>query len=365
MFGRLLTSLFPSFTKAKVTPNYLAFEQAHEAEVEHVEHLIQSVSTTEPLIDAPKLYDSDLLNQKFYQYLFGNNEKAQQNVELCLFIANKIEPALKNPKVLVDCLPVLPVSLTTLLAELKKEEFSTDVLIDVIEKEPSIAGKVIELANTPFYHRGNKEITDLKAAFMSMGSKGLVEGVINGFVSQLTPQSNVYYKQFGEKIWQHSLETGQLTKYLLEKDNKHELSGSGYFVGLILNLGHMVIFQLMMEAFSCVDPDAKPDADFFQNIINKYSLRLTYQIAKYWDLPSSIIESLAVQMKINSINILQKASNTYPIAGSVYEGNTINIIETLFKHEQLSKKEVQLLANSLIYSSAGQLYVKTIINCQS
>jgi HD-like signal output (HDOD) protein len=361
VFGQLLTSLFPSFTKSKATPNYLVFEQAKSADSEHVEDLIQSISTNEPVIDTPKLYDSDLLNQKFYQYLFGYNETADKNSELCLFVANKIEPALTKPKVLVDCLPVLPVSVTTLLSELKKDDFNTDVLIEVIEKEPSIAGKVIELANTPFYHRGNKEITDLKSAFMCMGSKGLIEGVINGFVSQLTPQSNVYFKQFGEKIWQHSLDTGQLAKYLLENENKSDLSGAGYFVGLILNLGHMVIFQLMMEAFAFIDPESKPDADFFQNIINKYSLQLTYQIAKYWALPGSLLESLIVQMKVNSLSVLEKASNTYPIAAAVYEGNTLSIIETLFNQKKLTKKEVQLLANSLIYSSAAKSYVNKLI----
>ena len=361
MFGRLLTSLFPSFSTSKAAPNYLVFEQAKSADIEHVEELIQSVSTNEPVIDVPKLYDSDLLNHKFYQYLFGNNELSHKNNELSLFVANKIEPALTKPKVLVDCLPVLPISVTTLLSELKKEEFSTDVLIDVIEREPSIAGKVIELANTPYYHRGSKEITDLKSAFMCMGAKGLIEGVINGFVSQLTPQSNVYFKQFGEKIWQHSLDTGRLTKRLLEHENKHELSGAGYFVGLILNLGHMVVFQLMMEAFAFVDPEAKPDADFFQNIINKYSLRLTYQIAKYWELPSSILEALAVQMKVNSLSVLAKASNTYPIAAAVYEGNTLSIIETLFNQTRLTKKEVQLLSNSLLYSNEAKLYIENLI----
>ncbi len=357
MFGRLLTSLFPSFTKTKVTPNYHVFEQAEQAGKEQVESFIESVSTKEPVINRPKIYDEQFLNQAFYQYLFGKHEHVVKNDELCTFVAKRIEPALNDPKLLFDCLPVLPVSLTTLLAELKKDEFNTDVLIEVIEKEPSIAGKVIELANTPFYHRGSNEITDLRTAFMCMGAKGLVEGVINGFVSQLTPQSSVYYKQFGAKIWQQSLNTGQLTKYLLEHENLQEQAATGYFVGLILNLGHMVIFQLMMEAFSVVDPDSKPDIEFFQNIINKYSLTLTYKIARYWQLPNSLLESIAVQMKINSLNILKKATLNYPIAAAVHEGNTLSMLETLHTQGTLSAKEVTLLATNLISSEEGKEYI--------
>ncbi|WP_114327078.1 HDOD domain-containing protein [Candidatus Colwellia aromaticivorans] len=72
----------------------------------------------------------------------------------------------------MENLPVLPVSLAKVIEQLNDEEFDTEVLISLIQQEPVIAGKVIELANSSYYNRNNKNITDLKSAFMLLGANG-------------------------------------------------------------------------------------------------------------------------------------------------------------------------------------------------
>lgn len=361
MYKALLNLLFPSFSTKDCTPDYFVFEKSHEEDELLKKEFLKEASTSGIPVTSPQNinYDEHYLNNIFYQYLFGDNTHTHQNNELSRFVSERIEMALVKPKKLIDCLPILPLSVTTLLAELNKPNFNTDILIEVIEKEPSIAGKVIELANSPYYHRGHKEITDLRAAFMAMGAKGLIEGVINGFIHQLTPKANVYYKQFGEKIWQHSLDTGHKTKALLNSGEHNELAGTGYFVGLFINLGYMVIFQLMMEAFSHIDPEAKPDVLFFQNVLDKYALKLTHQIAHYWALPKTLNDGIAIQLKINSSDTLSHMQINYPIAVAVYESRMISKMDTMLSHALLDERELTIIANKILSSATAIKYIQT------
>lgn len=356
MFSSLLAKLFPSFTKQKHTPNYEVFANSTADSEKITNDLVKAIANNYAPMESSVL-DENVAVQRFQEYLFGRYERSVQNEELNKFVIAGIERALNNPKYLIENLPILPLSLSTLLKELNREEFSTDLVIEVIESEPSIAAKVIELANSTFYHRGNKAITDLKSAFMCLGVSGLTEGVINGFVSQLTPQPSVYYKQFGDKIWQHSLATGQLTKLLLEKEGLAEESGTGYFLGLVINLGNMIIFQLMTEAFAYVNPEARPDHLFFQKVIDKYSLSLTYKLAHFWHLPESICKGLAVQKKITSLQVLSKAQEQFPVAVAVYESHRINMLMTLVEHDRLLPENIKVLIPLMFTTDEAKHYL--------
>ena len=113
-----------------------------------------------------------------------------------------------------------------------------------------------------------------------------IEGVINGFVSKLTPQSQIYFKQYGNKIWQHSLDTGVIANALIKASPFKAEAAQGYLIGLICNLGDMIIYQLLMEAFSFVHPDSQPNSYAFKELMQKKSKSLAYHIAKHWQFSS-------------------------------------------------------------------------------
>ena len=270
MFNQLVNSLFSSFKK-KHTPNYFYFEDSRNLKEEEQE---QAVTELQDLLtsESKKLVSLEEEYQlKFYNFLFGQSPPTQQHDELSLYIASQVENVLNSPNSVLESLPILPNSLTKILEQSAKDDFDTDVLLKLIQEEAVIAAKVIELANSSYYNRRNKEITDLKSAFMLLGVNGLIEGVINGFVSKLVPQSHIYFKQYGNKIWQHSLSTGVIAKELIAKSSGESESAQGYLIGLICNLGDMIIYQLLIEAFSFVHPDCQPNSFAFKELMFKNS----------------------------------------------------------------------------------------------
>ena len=371
MFKKLISKIFKK--KAANSTNLYYFEDLKKSEAPKekvspdIQHNIQqSNSADNHTNNQPLRYFSfeEEYHQAFYDYLFGmpNSFTSSHNDELSEFISEKVESLLKNPKLILDALPILPMSLTKIIEQLNNDDFDADELISLIQQEPAIAAKVLELANSTYYNRNGKEVIDLKSAFMVLGAQGLSEGVINGFVNKLVPQSSIYFRQYGQKIWQHSLSTGVNAKTLVSKSNIKNDAAQAYFIGLISNLGDVIIYQLMIDAFDVVHPDCQPNSTLFKSVMAKNSKKLTYFIAKHWNFPSSILEVLALQTKVKRAALLPALHQKLPIACYVYEAKLISELQLRMTKETLADDYIDEIKTSLLFTDEATDYLNLVIS---
>jgi HD-like signal output (HDOD) protein len=354
MFRRALEKLFPSLSD-KTEANVFYFEETRKAALAAEENSPDD----KPFANDPIMMMTDEQRHMlaFYDVLFGQSSHNQQPDELSEYVASKLEGVIAKPAALLKSLPILPASLTQVLEAISSDDFNVDCLVDLIEHEPVIAAKVIELANSSFYKRGSKAVTDLKSAFMGLGTDGLVEGVINGFVSKMTPQANVYFRQYGDKIWHHSFCTGVISKKLISASPHKEHAAQGYLIGLIANLGDMIIYQLMTDAFAVVHPDSQPDSWAFKNLMVTHSRRLTCLMAKYWNFPEDIIKALLVQTKLTKSAMLPRGFKQYPIASYVFEANLLSELEFRFLDKQFDADTLLQTGQDVLHSEEALAYL--------
>ena len=360
MFKAVLKLLFPS-VKGNNKPNYFYYEEDQNTEEEIQQKSLEDEKITRDVKPLRLVSVEEIHQQDFYDFLFGQSSATTQQDELSLYVAEKVEAVLKRPNIIIEAMPVLPASLSKIIDQLSDNNFDTEELLSLIQQEPSIAAKVIELANSSFYNRANKEVTDLKAAFMLLGSNGLIEGVINGFVSKLTPQAQIYFKQYGNKIWQHSLGTGVIAKALIKVSPYKTEAAQGYLIGLICNLGDMIIYQLLMEAFAFVHPDCQPSSYGFKELMQKKSKQLAYHIAKHWQFPQSILDALALQVKVTNASMLSTVFSKRPIACFVYEANIISELMMMLEHKDKTEEEIKEAVTILLYSNEAKQYVERLL----
>jgi len=360
MFKAVLKRLFPS-VKSKDKPNYFYFEEDKGLDTEVVKQAEESSYRANQVKPVCLASVEESHQHAFYDFLFGQSPATTKHDELSLYVANKVESLLQNPKDMLSVMPILPASLSMVIEQLNDEHFNTDVLLDLIQQEPSIAAKVIELANSSFYNRSNKEIADLKSAFMLLGSNGLIEGVVNGFVSKLAPQSKIYFKHYGNKIWQHSQATGVIAKELINDSAYKGDAAQGYLIGLICNLGDMIIYQLLMEAFAFVHPDCQPNSYAFKELMQKKSKTLTYHIAKHWQFPQSILDALALQVKITSRSKLATVFSKRALACFVYEANIISELAMMLEQSDKPEFEIKDSIVTLLYSEQAKKNIEYLL----
>lgn len=360
MFNTLIKRLFPFSRKNQ--SNFFYFEESKKTAEELKEKMIddlQSSMTTKAINIESK---EERQQKAFYDFLFGQSPPTVQHDELSLFVSKKIAQLLSQPAVILKALPVLPASLTKILEQLNNNDFDTKALVALIQQEPVIAAKVIELSNSSYYNHGEKEISDLKSAFMLLGTNGLIEGVINGFIGSFTPESRVYFQQYGVKIWHHCLTTGVIAKKLLHASPHKQDAAQGYLIGLICNLGDMIIYQLLTEAFAYVHPDSQPNSFAFKDLMYKNSKVLTYHIAKYWHFPQTILDALALQAKLTRSAMVKPLSEKRPVACFIYEANLISELTMMFEHGDVTENELVEAKNSLLSSDEAKNHLSELLN---
>lgn len=364
MFAKLVKSLFPSLTTKKVEANYHYFETSRAEEdglskktVDDIQKQLNTSAENNTLITSSvikKAGITDAQREQFFSYLFGDVSSQVVLDPLSEFVSKKIESLLvyprDNPQLIFNSLPVLPLSVTTIMAEINKPDFDVNVLITTISQEPSMATEVIKLANSAGFQRSSKPVTDLKSAFMAMGSKGLLQGVIYSYLKRFVPSPNVYYKQFGDKIWQHCLQCGAIAQAAVASSDIKEQANTAYFVGLVCNLGVMVIFQIMIEAFSHVSPDEQPNTLAFQLLVERYGQRLSFEIAKYWQLPEPILRALALQLKIKPETPREKVLPQNRLGFFIYEANKLSELQALWHSKLIDENELELRSDHYLKS---------------
>ncbi|MEZ9546299.1 MULTISPECIES: HDOD domain-containing protein [Vibrio] len=347
MFKRVLQALFSPFVDSKNKPSAEPVQQEQQQTV--ATDSVPSSIFVPPSSAQPSSLIVDktlsLHDGEFLDYLFGESRLRTESDPFSDFVACQIERLIRSPKALLNELPVMPASVTTLMAELQSDEFDIDALLRVIEREPSMAADVIKLANSAFYKRGEKQVTDLKTAFLNMGSQGLVEGVVNSYMKNFTPGNNIYWRHFGEKIWYHSVQTASFSKELMKDSSSQEDQAAAYFVGLIRNLGKMIIFQMMVEAFKHVDPSVPPNSLALKRLMNSYSIRLTYTIAKFWELPESVLTAIGYQ-----------ESSRYectPLGQAVFEANYLSELKYLLEEQAIEAEQFKTRCKETLLSPAA------------
>lgn len=335
---------------ANEKPNFEYFEQTKNQDEKEQEKALTKLNQT--LAKSDSLEKVEDIHTQFSNYLFGESSNADEENALSRYVAKEIELLLtQKASLILKSLPVMPNTVVMLIKELESAEFDTNILIDAVKREPSMAADVIKLANSAKFRRGDKDITDLKSAFMVMGSKGLLEGVIYSYLSNFTPTANVYFKQFGDKIWHHSQQCADLTQSLIVANGKFDLAATAYFVGLIRNIGQMIIFQLMVDAFSYVDPASSPSSKAFKQLIQTYSLKLTYTIAKAWQLPDFIIRSLKFQVSAEQSQQLAMHRDKDPLALISFEANMVSELICLQENKMVDEDYVNKELSKLIFSA--------------
>jgi len=361
MFTSLVKRLFPS-ANGDSQPNYFYFEDNKAEEQEQQEQAVEELQDSLAAKSVSLVSPEEQHQKAFYDFLFGQPSRGEHHDELSIYITNKIEKLLQTPTHILQVLPVLPASLAKVLEQVNDREFDTEAVIALIQQEPAIAAKVTELANSSFYNHSDREITDLKSAFMLLGQDGLMQGVLNGFVNQLTPAPSVYFRQYGDKIWQHSLSTGVVAREIIAQSAYKQEAAPGYLLGLICNLGDMIIFQLLMEAFSFVHPDCQPNTYAFKNLLYENSKKLTYHIAKHWQFPPSILDALALQAKLTKSAMLQPLFIKRPVACYVYEANIISELAMRFEHGELEEAQMITAKEHLLYSREAKQHLEQLTN---
>lgn len=255
---------------------------------------IPDVSVRDEIIDTSSL---------FYDLLFNNQDTGIESSSglnpLEKSILLKVESSVGRPENIALNVVRLPKVLHKVSSLIDSDDYTAEQLAELITQDPVLAADVIKLVNSAHYQLGSQEVTSLQEAVVRLGGLQIKSIVLTIVMQNMMDIKPIYFKLFGQYLWQHSLSTALWAKQLAK--SRGEDPDLAYFLGLIHDVGKIALFKLIVDEMNISDPQFRPSSKLFRQMMTKHSLRLSALIAQSWLLPGAVVKALSEQVDNNAM----------------------------------------------------------------
>lgn len=196
-------------------------------------------------------------------------------------------------------------------------------LIEVVEIDPPLMGKVLKVANSAYYSPVN-EIGDLKHAVVWIGLDTLKELALSQKVSDIFRGNGCINGYSREALWKHCVVVAKLCKTIYRKEFG-EKGSDAYVAGLLHDIGIIVEDHFLPDDFKTVLESIRSEKDDLQQqekkILGFNHARLGKVLTENWGLPQELSGAIGYHHN--------------PLVG---DASIVRMATTISVSERLSKK---------------------------
>lgn len=189
-------------------------------------------------------------------------------------------------------LPSLPDVALHIRKALESETGSAQQIADILSQDPSLAARLLQLANSPLY-RARAEIDNLHLAVARLGVRIVRDLVTTLAMRQMFQTDSPVLEQHFRALWSCSIRVAAISRSLATRqpglDNEQAL-----LAGLIHNIGALPIVMLAQR-----DPQLINDRAALQQLTRDIQDQVGEIILAFWHFPRSLIEVVSLCHKFD------------------------------------------------------------------
>jgi HD-like signal output (HDOD) protein len=179
-------------------------------------------------------------------------------------------------------IPMLPAMASHVVDLALDPEVSATRITNVVSKDPVLATRVIQLANSAFSAPAT-EITSIGEAVVRMGTGPVRNVVTAACLSSLAADPRIYGKHGRDHI-DHSIGTAYLAWLIADRAN--ESPDEAFLYGLLHDIGKLVILKLARD---CRNFDiAAPSEEDTAVVLAEMHAPIGGHVLKQWGMPKSL-----------------------------------------------------------------------------
>lgn len=192
-------------------------------------------------------------------------------------------------------IPPLPDILLRLESKIEDPKSNISDIAILIETEPILAGRMIQLSNSVFFGRGGNEVENLSQAIIRLGLKMILDLAYTLEVPKLFMKGKGINQN---RFWQHSLAVAILSRNLNQRLEgliiEQDLC---YLSGLMHDIGIMVFNYLIPEEYSAFLKQVRGmETPLHELEIQKFGISHpelgSLFIEKWWPVPEEVVTSV-------------------------------------------------------------------------
>lgn len=206
----------------------------------------------------------------------------------------------------IEKMPSLPLVVLETIKLLDMESLDLGLLNKTIETDPILAGRVLSVANSSFYGLQGK-VSSLREAFIVLGSHTIRNIVLTaGVVGTFPPKHNSSLDILG--LWRHSIGTAVTCRIIVETTGYD--ADTAHITGLLHHIGKFVLDTCFNEDYIKVTQYCLSEACLLceaeQKILGVDHSCVGSLLAKYWQLPNTIVDGIKyyTQTRSSSVNLV-------------------------------------------------------------
>jgi HD-like signal output (HDOD) protein len=190
-------------------------------------------------------------------------------------------------------LPALPTLALEVVEMVDNPKTSAQQLGRLISADSALTGKVLKIANSPFYGFP-KKISTVDFAIIVLGFDALKEIVISiALVSTLQRKTDTYFNT--QLFWDHSISTGVIARRLA-RDIGYRVTGEVFVAGLLHDMGISVLNKYFSSEFHRIIDIARDSElsfhDAEESVLGVTHAEIGGWLGERWNLPDHLVEAI-------------------------------------------------------------------------
>jgi putative nucleotidyltransferase with HDIG domain len=183
-------------------------------------------------------------------------------------------------------MPLLPKVAGAVIALTQDENSDMSKLAELIQRDQSLASRIMKIANSPAY-RGVNQMSSLQQAISRMGMNVIAEVALAASVGAKVFQAKGYESDVAN-MWQHSLASSSWAKEIARIRRRNV--ESAFMCGLLHQIGKPMVLQAIVEITH--ENPLKLTSEDIHKMIQEFYVDVGITLGKDWELPNNVVESI-------------------------------------------------------------------------
>lgn len=222
----------------------------------------------------------------------------------------------------IKSLEPFPHVATRVLGLASQPQVIPDELIQLIQTDPGITGKVLKLSNSSFYGF-QREIASVREAGNLLGVTTLVNLV-------LTSCAGKYFRNYGQNttqdgaegegsLWKRCMTIALASRIIAMRHNRVDPERA-YTAGLLLNIGSIVLDRFYHDGTDAVSKEVsrgRPRIDAERRVLGVHHAEIGARLSTKWDLPPLMVDTIRFHHTPEKANLDPVLASTVHLAETV------------------------------------------------
>ncbi len=177
----------------------------------------------------------------------------------------------------------------------EKENSTAKSLAQIISKDPSLAAKVLKLANSAYYGLA-KQVTTIDRAVTVLGFNTLKSLAMTVSIYRIFKEGEAAPLNI-KGLWQHSLACAVATKAIVQVANHDkDIHEQGFLCGILHDIGIIAFAHKLPNKIAEVLKTSRemhsPQSDVEKNIIGFNHQKIGSMMAENWNFPTQYVNAI-------------------------------------------------------------------------